>query len=297
MLKYLSLAVVFLCAISCAKAESGGAPTLILGTPADPKEWPASVYASMPLGNGATAQCSATVVGEQTLLIASHCVRNGAMAHFSIGPNQYSGVCAHGPGYPSNSTADWTLCYISKKVSGIEYESFLSDATLISVGKQVQLTGYGCTSPGGGGGNDGIFRIGEANVQQMPSGRDYDTVTQGAALCFGDSGGAAYVWDGSDRYIFGVNSRGNIHDTSYLASTYVDVFTNFAKAWATKKATAICGINSNAVGCRTKIKGPIETEFDFDSAIASGHAKMKAGKEMLLTQVKAAILDVLGKIF
>lgn len=278
-----------LCASACAKTPEVIDPTLIKGTPADPKEWPASVYASM--GN---ARCSATVVSENVLLIASHCVSHGGTASFSVGANQYSARCSHGPEYPANSTADWTLCKIDRAVAGIPYEAILTDTKLMDVGKSVQLTGYGCVQPGGGGGNDGIFRIGTANIMNLPSGRDYDTVTQGAALCFGDSGGAAYVWDGENRYIFGVNSRGNIRDTSYLASTYVNTFQDFAKRWSSQNGVKICGIDPQAMGCRGGQKATPPSEFTFDTPIASGQVKVKPGKEGLLERVKAAILAALA---
>lgn len=47
-------------------------PTLINGVPAEPKDWPASVYSS---ADG--SRCSATIVGERTVVIAAHCVANG----------------------------------------------------------------------------------------------------------------------------------------------------------------------------------------------------------------------------
>lgn len=225
--------------------------TLIGGTPADPKEWPASVYASM-----SGASCSATVVGERVLIIAAHCVGNGKTASFSVGGNRYASTCEHHPDYRRNSTADWALCLIDKVVPGVPYEVLNTNPNLVKVGDKVKLTGYGCVRAGGGGGNDGTFRIGDATVIRLPrtSAKDYDYVTKGgAALCYGDSGGTDYFClDDSCLKRVGIsnNSRGNIRDTSYVPSYSTDSFQGFARGWADRKGQKICGLHEEAKGCR-----------------------------------------------
>lgn len=229
----------FLCLTSFADLR------LIGGTPADPKVWPSSVYASM-----SGARCSATVVGDRVLLIASHCVSNGGTASFSVGPNSYKSVCTHHPEYRGNSTADWTLCLVDRPVVGAAHELLNLDPSRVKVGDTLTLTGYGCIRPGGGGGNDGTFRVGTAPVRSLPSGRNYDIVTRGkAALCYGDSGGAAYATDGAARWIVGVNSRGDISTTSYLPALHAAK--TFLQSWSQKNKVEICGLTNTAKGCRS----------------------------------------------
>lgn len=221
---------------------------LINGKVADKKDWPASMYASM-----SGSRCSATVVGAQTLFIASHCVKNGGSASFSVGQEKYTGKCTHAPGYSKNSTADWALCLIDKEVKNVLYEKINYDAGRFKVGDKLMLTGYGCIKAGGGGGNDGIFRIGEATIRSLPNKSNNDIVTRGgAALCYGDSGGAAYYIDNRDgrRWVVGVNSRGDISTTSYLPSVSTDESKDFLKTWAEKNNQAICGVHTSATGCR-----------------------------------------------
>lgn len=230
-------------------------PTLIGGVPANPADWPASVYARM-----GGAACSATVVGERVLLIASHCVSNGGTARFQVGANAYSAVCSHAPGYPSNSTYDWTLCLVDRPVTGAPYEWLAEDGSDLAVGQGLRLTGYGCVRSGGGGGNDGVFRIGKAPIISLPStgGTNADIVSRGtSALCYGDSGGAAYHEDADgSRYIVGVNSRGNISTTSYLSAVYHSRFRTFMQTWSTAKGVKICGFHVDAVGCRVQGSEP-----------------------------------------
>ena len=159
----------------------------------------------------------------------------------------------------------------------------------------VRLTGYGCVQPGGGGGNDGVFRIGNARVTRLPSGSNNDTVTSGgAALCFGDSGGAAYVLDDNGgRRIFGINSRGDIRTTSYLSSTYTASFRNFVASWAQSNGQRICGVHADAPGCRGGDANPQPNEFVVDTLVATVSARSKPGFEGLLTQARNAIEDAL----
>lgn len=247
--------------------------TLIKGRPADPKEFPASVYAQM--GN---SRCTATVVGEKTLLIAAHCVRDGGIAKFKAGGADYSSTCTHSPLYSQaawsrvkeaiekglvsqftdlvNATADWALCLVNKPVGNIQYEVINLDPDILKEGNELLLTGYGCTQPGGSGGNDGTYRIGEAKIIGLPSGSDNDIVTNGgqpgAALCYGDSGGPAFLINPIDkkRVVVSVNSRGNIATTSYLSSTSTSAFKSFMGSWASKNKQFVCGVHKEAKNCR-----------------------------------------------
>ncbi len=233
-------------------------PTLIGGTPANPADWPASVYAHM--GNSA---CSATVVGEQVLIIASHCVSHGGSASFSVGANNYTSTCARSPKYRQGIDHDLALCKVSKKVEGIKYENVNQDNALVKVGDTILLTGYGCIRPGGGGGNDGIYRIGEAKVFGLPSGNNYDIYTKGrAALCYGDSGGSAYVYldaEKTKRVMISTNSKGDIREESWITSTSTPASVDFIKDWSAQNSVKICGVHSDATGCRGEGENPPPT--------------------------------------
>lgn len=225
--------------------------TLIGGRTADPNDWPASMYAAM---NG--GRCTSTLVGQRTLLIAAHCVDNGAKATFRIKNVIYSSTCEHSPAYVAgNATADWALCVVDKTVTGVEFEIVNQDNAAVKVGDEVLLTGFGCVQPGGGGGNDGTYRVGEATVTDVPNGGDSnDIITKGGgALCFGDSGGPAFKFMDADkktRVQISVNSRGDIRTESFLSSVSTDQAREFFKSWSKKHDQKICGVHVDALGCR-----------------------------------------------
>jgi hypothetical protein len=266
------------------------APALIGGKPAEPAEWPASVYAKY----GSSA-CSATVVGERVLFIASHCTANGGTVQFAVGTNQYRARCTHHPEYKPNAqdTADWSLCVVDRPVTGVPFE-VLATKIMLQPNQQLLLSGYGCTNPGGGGGNDGIFRIGHAKIISLPYAKNYDIVTVGgAALCYGDSGGAAYFFPQTNgqgpRYIVGVNSRGNIEDTSYLSAVFAKTFVTWAEAWAKANGGAkICGLHADAAGCRSGgAAAPVDGKFE----IAGRRACLKGVVKPEFLSKKQEIVD------
>lgn len=248
-------------------------PTLINGRPAEPGLWQASVYA-----RSVSGACSATLVGERVLFMAGHCMRHGGQVSFTAGANQYKATCTHHPEYRNgNSTADWALCLIERPVTGVPFESFGMDLTL-KLAQEVRLSGYGCIRPGGGGGNDGIFRIGEANVKGLPNGKNYDVFTiGGAALCFGDSGGSAYQEQpNGKRFIFGVNSRGDIDSESYLPAVFTSAFKTFLTNWTkANSGIKICGYHADAAFCRNANINPPTPPGDAKFELTSKAACVK----------------------
>lgn len=243
------LGLSFLVSAAAFAASKKKLPTLIGGRPADPSDWPASVYATM--GN---ARCTATVVGERTLFIAAHCVANGGTATFSVGANNYTSVCTQSADYAGNATADYALCLVDRKVTGISYENVSADLGILAVGDEITLTGYGCIQPGGGGGNDGTYRIGEGTIQRLPVTNSNDIVVQGgAALCFGDSGGPAFKYldpGKTKRVLISINSRGDIRSVSYLVSVATAQAKRFISAYMAQTKVLICGVSPDAQGCR-----------------------------------------------
>lgn len=239
--------------------QSGSQPMLTGGVVAEAnaKEWRSNLRV---IAGGSS--CTGTLVGQDTLLFAAHCIRNGGTVNLRIGGSQtVSGTCTHAPGYSPKdnewlaTSRDWALCKLTKTVRNVTFEVVNTDKAFITRA-HVLLTGYGCTAQGATA-SDGKFRIGYTQITAMPDQKSNYIETKGeVAVCFGDSGGAVYfssihgsVVEG--RRLVAVNSRGNISDTSYLSATATDDFIAFATDWASANNAQICGVTPGAQNCRS----------------------------------------------
>lgn len=213
---------------------------LINGTPVNPGDFDEVVYISF--GN---ARCTGTIVGPEVMITAAHCGSNGSTATFQVKQNQYSAVCTRAPLYPIKDH-DVMVCKIKKPVTGIKFASVGGSARK---GMKISLAGYGCISPnnGGSGGNDGILRWGQTEIVGFSF---WDMVLKssgGAALCFGDSGGPAFLKLNNPatepHTLLGVNSKGNIRNTSYDARLDTKDSQGFLGSWQMRNSVQICGMS------------------------------------------------------
>jgi hypothetical protein len=230
------------------------------GRPAVPSEWPASFYTY-----AAGGSCTSTIVGDRVLLTAAHCVPNGGQISLTKAGQTYRGTCEHAPEYGKIGdyarTADYALCAIDRPIPGVAAERINVRPQDLTIGRQVLLTGFGCTTNAGTGGNDGVYRIGEANIQSLPSGDNNDIVVQGpAGVCFGDSGGPAFlIRAGQPRVQISVNSRVEVRQDepnldlgphSFLSSLTSKAGADFLAKWSARTGLRLCGLHADAKTCR-----------------------------------------------
>lgn len=257
------------------------------GQVANPLDWPASPW----MGN-----CSGTVMGEQVIAYAAHCIRNSGTVTIRILSTAYTARCTHNPEYRGNSTADHVLCKTTEKMPHLPFENWNTDASLVKVGDWVTLTGYGCQRWGGP--LDGKFRIGQSPVTRLPRGTNYDYVTDGkAAVCSGDSGGAMYYVHASGwRRVIGFNSRRQTNaKISLIPTTSAASVLSWAKAWAQANGVKICGIHADALGCRAETPAP---DLAFEATGKAGMCKgeVKPEYEAAKPEIKARVEDALNSI-
>lgn len=208
---------------------------LINGKPVEP-----GTYKEVVRIRTGNSSCTASIIGPKVALTAAHCVNNGSTSAFKLDGKDYKGVATRSPLYPGKDH-DIALLLLDKEVEGVEPVNVVKET--VKVGEILTILGYGCVQPGGGGGNDGVLRYGEATVTGF-SGFSDVVSKNGAALCFGDSGGPAYVADPARKGYrqATVNSKGNISTINYTADLGRAESQDFFKKFAADNSVDICGV-------------------------------------------------------
>jgi len=214
-------------------------PTLINGKPVPRQDWLQVVR----IGNHS---CTATLVGPNCALTAAHCGTDGSsgpLEVYNLGSINYKVVQM--PQYQNGSNFDLSVLVLDSDVPAgwnVPYATVGVDHTF-SNGQDVDILGYGCVRPGGGGGNDGVLRFGESKVTGM-TGTDVVTSWRsgGAALCFGDSGGPMMA--NESNVLVAINSKGNIRDTNYNMRLNLESVNDFLTATANRYDLEMLGITA-----------------------------------------------------
>jgi hypothetical protein len=270
----------FLLALLFASSAFGQDSMLIGGREVQPGEYPEVIRIRQCQGTRC-AYCTASVIGPKAILTAGHCTTdNGEIVpvseeldvEFMHAQAVYKAKCRQSPLYraPQTEDHDMALCVVDQVVAP-PYASVAAQGPKLQ--EIVGLMGYGCVNPrkpdgsGPSGGNDGKLRVGEAPVYQLPAGKDNWYYTRGTtALCSGDSGGPSYkriVEAGKEHhYVLGVNSRGNLKDTSLLTAVYIQKSKDFIASFAAEYALEVCGYNKDCDGAEPPEPGVCAAESE-----------------------------------
>ncbi|MBY0371341.1 S1 family peptidase [bacterium] len=220
---------------SFAHAGSGFGIQLIGGVAA-----PANQYQEVIRIHSEDGSCTATLVGPRLLVTAAHCGEVGEKVTFTFKGKSYTATIGRSALYEDYGH-DLAVGLVDKAVADAKP---MTIAGSVKEGDKMVLMGYGCTKTNGEGGNDGILRTGTTTVADFDAIQILSYSGEGeAALCFGDSGGPAFVKAGDKLTLVGVNSAGNIEDTNYNTRLDSEVSQKFFAAVVKKLKVDICGIN------------------------------------------------------
>ncbi|MCE3289398.1 MAG: family peptidase [Caulobacter sp.] len=236
-------------AMSPSDPPTAASEQVIGGTavPNPAESWPATL--KFLSGGG---MCTSTVIGPRVILTAAHCIADGATGTVTTPGFTTTATCNHHPGYAVDYRLDVALCLTAAAVKlpgpNPAFETLNTDPWRPRPAGRVTLLGYGCRAVGGGG-PSGVLYEGASTVVVGSAAEAYVETKGGAAVCFGDSGGGAYmVFNSAERVLFGVNSRGDIETRSLLSSVAHEPILAFIRKWRTDHAVTVCGLDQVA-GC------------------------------------------------
>ena len=185
---------------------------------------PSVGYLMVPKGV-ALGLCSATLVGDRTVLTAAHCIPGGQLPTFVLWGYQHhkaSKAIPH-PSFNNYTLAnDIGVVILQKAPTGVT-PSVVSRLAPTN-GLKIQLVGYGITSDNAQ--DAGVKRMAYNYIKQVYSTRFSFTGSGGGIgnTCQGDSGGPAFAILGGKEVVAGVTSGGTPPCGSSSFDTRVDAF-------------------------------------------------------------------------
>jgi len=148
-----------------------------------------------------SARCSATLIGQRTVLTAGHCVKTTSVSFTVEGQKYASAQVIRHPGYAGGNQNDLAVVILQQSVVGVAPSPV--NTSPVQVGQSIILVGYGKTGEYSGG--FGTKRVGHNSISSVGS-TTFKFKGQ-SNVCNGDSGGPTFVLDSNGQeLVAGVHS-------------------------------------------------------------------------------------------
>ena len=221
---------------------------IIAGKPESVSNWTSMLVLSTPSG-----LCSSVLVGPRVIATASHCLGEEKSAKVDWNNGGFNKItCETQQGASAEQKLDIALCLLEKEIAG-KPERINTNSGLLRGSPKIHLAGFGCQHPGGIDASVGPLTVGEASLLLARQIGEQSRVatTEGAAVCFGDAGGGAFVYPSGasgERILVGIGVQGDIVSKTIVSLTSSTAFLDWARRWARENHVAICGLGDN-LGC------------------------------------------------
>ena len=227
--------------IEAVDGEHAASGKIYYGAPADAAHHYATVSLHTMVGSRVikTPFCSGTLIAEDVVLTAGHCVEDwgGGVISASkmaiyVGENPFSDLASHTytvaevkqhSGYNSMSLADdIALIRLDAAVTEATPVPYLPSAQGLSsadAGATLNFAGFGETETGGYG---KLLQVDQ--TLRTVSSESFRYLQSSGGPCAGDSGGPAFIERSGTWYVAGVTSYGDAACATYGVSTRVDAY-------------------------------------------------------------------------
>ena len=239
-------------------------------------QWPtAGALLAGPNPATASAICSLTLIGCETVLTAAHCVcgkfENGQ--NCTPNPSSYSVFLQHAGFFNVSSislradynfpVADVAVLKLAAPVSGIAPTPIINTAQSPPFGTPGTIVGFG--TRGGASDDSGLKRSGDVVTASCTSGVSNQTSVcwnfenpvgppgTDSNTCFGDSGGPLYIDFGSGPVVAGVTSGGD-NPTCLALDASFDANVHFYRSWIQAEGGA--DLSNTTCGTISQVESP-----------------------------------------